>query len=76
MTDYCKSENGLVHLVSAANPEFTLCGDAFDNHEDNDENRASWKNVAAQPVTCEICLRCIAIVERHLNRSPKPRKKK
>ncbi len=53
-TAFCKSGDGLIHLQSTSNPEYTLCGDAFDS--DDVSPGAGWSDVRPQPVTC---LRCV-----------------
>jgi hypothetical protein len=59
-TAYCKSNDGLVHLQSTANPEFTLCGDAFDcgdiSGSNDEEKSANWIQCAKGPVTCPLCV--------------------
>lgn len=55
--DYAKSEDGLVHLVSALNGEFTLCGDAYDGGLAVDEdNKSNWQCHKRGPVTCPRCV--------------------
>lgn len=58
-TQYAKSNNGLVHLVSAAEGEHTLCGDAFDIDACKGGEEHAWKIVKRGPVTCPICARVI-----------------
>lgn len=56
---YAKSNNGLIHLINAANPEYTLCGDAFDIDSEADNQGDAWKDVRKGPVTCPNCARVI-----------------
>ncbi len=55
---FAKSNDGLVHLISAINGEFTLCGNAFDGDaglEHDPTNAYAWKQSNKGPVTCERC---------------------
>lgn len=51
---YGKSSDGLVHLVSVLNGEFTLCGDAFEGCDKGDG--ADWVRCKSGPVTCPKCI--------------------
>lgn len=55
---YAKCEQGLIHLVSSINSEFTLCGDAFegDTSPYKDEAGFAWKHHSHGPVTCPRCI--------------------
>lgn len=63
--EYTVDPDGLVHLMSRANPEFTLCGDAFDVATEErpvgeyDQDRDDIKPTAARSVTCPGCARVI-----------------
>lgn len=52
MAEFVEAE-GLVHVMNASLPEFTLCGDAFDLHSDED----GYEQVPTQrrTVTCPAC---------------------
>lgn len=68
--DYAKSNDGRIHLVSAINGEFTLCGNAFDGDADGQASDPhAWEEVKRGPVTCENCIReienCRGIRVRH-----------
>lgn len=54
--DYAQSNDGTVHLVSALNGEFTLCGDAYDGSVDDRDDDTSWSSRKTGPVTCTKCL--------------------
>lgn len=58
-TGYCKSNNGLIHRVSAINPEYTLCGNAFEGDGDGTEEgeKHAWEDCPRGPVTCPECIR-------------------
>lgn len=79
-TGYCKSNDGLVHLVSAVNREYTLCGDAFDGDADGSEHDpAAWHYVKRQPITCHQCANeienCRGVrIKRHNDRTLRPAK--
>ena len=49
---------GTVHLLSAINGEFTLCGDAFDLGDGVEQNY-EWKRTKSRTVTCPRCARQI-----------------
>ena len=51
-TLFAKSDDGVIHLVSAINKEFTLCGNAFDG--DNDDKK-KWEFIKRKNITCEEC---------------------
>ena len=54
---YCKSNNGLIHLVSALNSEYTLCGDAFDGEAIGLEiDPHAHEPCKHGPVTCPKCI--------------------
>jgi hypothetical protein len=56
--DYAKSNDGRVHLVSALNGEYTLCGDAYDGGLAIDEdNQSDWTGQKSGPVTCPKCIK-------------------
>ena len=55
MSQYAKSKDGMVHLVSAINHEFTLCGDAFDGHARDRSDAVGWEVCGCQPITCPKC---------------------
>ncbi len=62
---YAKSADGLVHLVSKSNADYTLCGDAFEGYGEDFEgfdkgNPSAWVPVKSGPVTCPKCAREIA----------------
>lgn len=60
MTSYAKSDNGIIHAVNPATPEFTLCGDSFDIGDTEDDAKGCfWKEVKRGPVTCPVCARVI-----------------
>lgn len=52
MAEFVEAE-GLVHLVSPAMSEYTLCGDAFDLA--SDEPDYEWKPTKRRVVTCGSC---------------------
>lgn len=55
---YVESTDGLTHLISAINGEFTLCGDAFEGACDPDEQSGedfSWVESENGPVDCPRC---------------------
>jgi len=54
---YTKSRDSLIHLVNPYGGEHTLCGDAFDI--DNGDEQHAWEDVKSGPVTCENCARVI-----------------
>jgi hypothetical protein len=58
-TSFCKSNDGLIHIVSTSNPEYTLCGDAFDlsatDRIGENNSGGDWKLCRPQPVTCPRC---------------------
>lgn len=58
---YGRSGNGLIHLLSPLNAEFTLCGDAFDicDERDNAEEGLEWEYCPPAPITCGKCARVI-----------------
>jgi len=54
---YARSEDGIVHLISAIDSEFTLCGDAFDGGAGVGlPEQAPWDNCKHGPVTCPRCI--------------------
>lgn len=60
MADFAESNDGLVHLVSAANSEYTVCGDAWEGFSDDDgdwsdEIPTAWKDTKKRTVTCPKC---------------------
>ena len=58
---YAKSNNGLIHLLSALNCEFTLCGNAFEGDGTDIINIKNDPNAHTRckkgPVTCENCIK-------------------
>jgi hypothetical protein len=56
---YGKSKNGLIHLVSAVNSEYTMCGNAFDGEWgdpfDMSNDPYQWEQCAPAPITCPNC---------------------
>src|SRR5262245_55834554 len=54
-TGFCKSLNGLVHVVSTSNPEYTICGDTFDCGAIGEAEDASWEFCHPAPITCPKC---------------------
>jgi hypothetical protein len=57
---YAKSTNGLIHLVHPAQNEFTMCGDAFDISEtEDDADGSSWTECSPRPVTCPLCAQVV-----------------
>lgn len=53
---YARSNDGIVHLVSAINGEFTIYGNAFDGDANNDpDDPHAWSTVKRGPVTCGKC---------------------
>ncbi len=58
MKEYARSEDGLIHLVSAINGEYTVCGDAFDGGLPiGEDNKSDWTKTAKSIVTCPVCVR-------------------
>lgn len=57
---YAESHNGLVHLISPVQSEYTLCGDAFDIDSEDDCRDAAWVERRNGPVTCDLCAKIIA----------------
>lgn len=56
MAKYAKSNNGVVHLISAINSEYTLCGDAFDAGSGAGEDFSfDWAVLSRGAVTCPLC---------------------
>lgn len=53
---YSKSDD-LHHLVSAVQPEFTLCGNAFDcdSEVENGDEDKSWVDCAPSVIDCPLC---------------------
>ena len=60
MTKEIQSE-ALLCATSPVNPEFTLCGDAFDAYESGDSERPIIFAKQGERVNCEQCL--IVIIE-------------
>lgn len=54
--NYAQSKDGIVHLTSALNGEFTLCGDAYDGSVGDADADTSWVDRKTGPVTCPKCL--------------------
>lgn len=55
---YAKNEDGQVHLISALNSEYTLCGDAFDGGEGVGlPEQTPWTICERGPVTCQLCIK-------------------
>ena len=52
---YARSKDGLIHLISAVNSEFTMCGDAYDGEHGNENDPQSWIACKANLVTCPRC---------------------
>jgi len=57
-TGYAKSGDGLIHLTSALNSEFTICGDAFDGeaNERIKDDSTCHSFCKPQPITCPKCI--------------------
>jgi len=59
---YAKSQNGLIHLVSAVHGEYTMCGDAFEGYREklyvglDETDGHEWTKVKHGPVTCPGCI--------------------
>lgn len=54
---YAKSNDGLIHLLSANNSEYTLCGDAFDGEADGiKDDPVAHLPCAKQAITCPRCI--------------------
>lgn len=71
--NFGKSNDGLVHLVSALNGEYTLCGNAFDGDADGQTNDPhAWTDTKHGPVTCPECSQeienCRGVRTRHNER--------
>ena len=60
MSEYAKSNDGLVHAVNIHGGEHTICGDAF-NIDAGDESAKdfAWKWHTKGPVTCPNCCKII-----------------
>lgn len=55
---YARSGDGITHLISAINGEYTLCGDAFDGGIGVEEpDQTPWDKCECDSVTCEKCIR-------------------
>jgi len=52
---YAKSGDGLIHLISAANVEYTICGDAYDGQDGDCDGDSSWVRCNSGPITCPKC---------------------
>lgn len=52
MADFVRAE-GVIHMISPIQAEFTLCGDAFDLASDVADY--AWQATTATTVTCPIC---------------------
>lgn len=60
---YAQSKDGTVHLVSALNDEFTLCGDAFEGTLLDGDVDTNWVGRQTGPVTCPKCLTQMSAVQ-------------
>jgi hypothetical protein len=70
-TGYAKSKDGLIHLVSAINSEFTLCGNAFDGESGDSDDGFSWIDCKKQKITCRQCIAEISSCLSARNEIPK-----
>jgi hypothetical protein len=52
---YAKSADGLIHLISAVNSDYTICGDAYDGENGDCADSQSWGQCKSGPVTCPKC---------------------
>jgi hypothetical protein len=52
---YARSADGLIHLISAINAEYTICGDAYDGESGESKEDWSWKPCKSGPVSCPKC---------------------
>lgn len=56
--------NGCVHLMSALNAEYTLCGDAFDVYAGSDGKESGvTEDISKTNKKVVTCPRCIAEIE-------------
>ena len=53
--DFVRTEDG-IHLVSPLNGEYTLCGDAFDRDDSENEPGAKWYPTTRRVLTCPKCV--------------------
>ncbi len=81
--EYAIDAHGIVHLVNPeSGGEFTLCGVAFDNTEDDIKTllnpeygiQQAWLKVEERPVTCPSCIHDILVIRQA--KIGKPTKKK
>lgn len=55
---FAKSGDGLIHLISAVNSEYTMCGNAYEGIwadpfvPDSSNDPAAWDQCAPAPITC------------------------
>jgi len=58
---YAKSGDGLIHLISAVNVEYTMCGNAYDGIwadafvPDASNDPCAWEQCKSAPITCPNC---------------------
>lgn len=61
-TQYAKSVNGIVHVISPLGGEHTLCGDAFDIDSEETEKDCAWVLLKrSATVTCPNCINVITV---------------
>jgi hypothetical protein len=58
---HAKSADGLIHLISAVNVEFTMCGNAYEGIwadafvPDSSNDPCAWEQCPPAPITCPNC---------------------